>query len=195
MKKQAGMIKPYHSSFILMVKTLLNRKGLRSGLEIGCYRIGSGHKSIFWYWEMDAEEGLYSEFHAIDLEEGMRVYQQDKLGSWPDFQFVRGCIGSMASIEPPLIESERNAASHQLLYCVRTVQPPINFPSPPDFASDHHFMLCDFPGPGSAVSIEKVECVPPSCLMIGSSSTSNRWERVLETINDVAQREDEDRDT
>lgn len=38
--------------------------------------MGSGSKSIFWYWEIDYELETYRDFKAIDLAEGEVAYRE-----------------------------------------------------------------------------------------------------------------------
>ncbi|KAF9439469.1 hypothetical protein P691DRAFT_807186 [Macrolepiota fuliginosa MF-IS2] len=45
--------------------------------------MGHGHKSIFWYWEVNLKEEHYQDFMAVDLVEGEKIYREERFDLWP----------------------------------------------------------------------------------------------------------------
>ncbi|KAF9443408.1 hypothetical protein P691DRAFT_842811 [Macrolepiota fuliginosa MF-IS2] len=71
--QKAGIVQPYHNGFSSQLKSFLHHKSQGQPVT-GLYRMGNGLKSTFWYWEIDFKLGHFQGFHAVNLDEGERVY-------------------------------------------------------------------------------------------------------------------------
>ncbi|KAJ3565696.1 hypothetical protein NP233_g7468 [Leucocoprinus birnbaumii] len=48
----------------------------------GLHSIGSGEKSVIWYWEYDEENNRYYEFRTLDYAKAIRILQSEKYKMW-----------------------------------------------------------------------------------------------------------------
>ncbi|KAF9445547.1 hypothetical protein P691DRAFT_762386 [Macrolepiota fuliginosa MF-IS2] len=80
--KECGIVQPYYPNLTSRFKSLISKKSQGNFIS-GLYRMGHGTKSIFWYWEINLKGGYYQEFQAADLDEGDRVYRDERFDLWP----------------------------------------------------------------------------------------------------------------
>lgn len=83
-RRRVNIIERYYPNLASRMKSLLHDES-RERVESALYRMGSGVKSIFWYWEINYELQHYREFRTIDLAEGQKLYHEENFDLWPEF--------------------------------------------------------------------------------------------------------------
>lgn len=78
-------IQRYYPDFISWVKSFFHNDGRRH-VESALYRKGQGEQSVFWYWEINHELQYYRDLHTTNLEEGMKIFQEEDFDSWPEYK-------------------------------------------------------------------------------------------------------------
>lgn len=81
--KNLGIIKPYHPRLPSTFASLSNTYSrLKRGKHSGLYELGSGERSVIWYWECDVKERYFHDFQTLNYEDAMRIYEAGKFDMW-----------------------------------------------------------------------------------------------------------------